>query len=475
MSVQTPLRRPERDELQALIEEARQRARRRRRRNVTVLAAALVAAASAVLAIGFAGRGAKGRSGSSVPASVKHASAGGRFWYARAVSSTHERLPAGGITMDRRGFTHRHGPEVLFDVRLTEETWVGTDGTMRDRVTAAARFATAIGRAMWAAWSRPRPNFNAWLGRDALTVGGGVFPPRLWYPAGEGLGPYALDVRDSLFRYRQLLSLPTSATAVRASLMRAENALAWRENHTQKLGYETTVGTLGELGDIAGLASAPLPASVRLALFRAAAALPGAKLNVHARDQLGRPGAAVVASSGLAMQRLIFDPSTGAMLEGPRGTVVAQGAVGSVYALPKGIGAIRAPGGPAPPPRLAITPPTGTPTTAFKVTVAPSTDHPAHKAPTLDWVLAGTPGAQCFAREFPQPLPPSATTRLAGRPGYLYRLRPSNIQRHKWCPGQYELNATLDYSHRTHIPHPGSPGMRTFTTETGSSTYLQVR
>jgi len=72
-----------------------------------------------------------------------------------------EWLPAGGITVDRRGYTHRHGPDVLFDLRVSEETWVGVDGTMRDRkVIESVRFASAAGRAKWAAYGGPVPNFN---------------------------------------------------------------------------------------------------------------------------------------------------------------------------------------------------------------------------------------------------------------------------------------------------------------------------
>jgi hypothetical protein len=62
--------------------------------------------------------------------------------------------------------THRHGAEVLFDVRLT-----------------------------------------------AIVIGGGMFPPQLWYPWGEGLGPYGLDLGESLLSYSQLRSLPTARAA----------------------------------------------------------------------------------------------------------------------------------------------------------------------------------------------------------------------------------------------------------------------
>ena len=92
----------------------------------------------------------------------------GPVWYTRTVRSMHESLPAGGITLTRRGFTRRHGPEVRFDLRVSEETWVGVDGTIRDRTVAAAvRFRSAADRTRWRAYGRPVPNFNSvWLGLD---------------------------------------------------------------------------------------------------------------------------------------------------------------------------------------------------------------------------------------------------------------------------------------------------------------------
>lgn len=215
---------------------------------------------------------------------------------------------------------------------------MGIDGTMRDPVVAVARFASAGGHARWAAYGRPMPTFNdkGWLAHDAMTVGGGMFPPQPWYPWGEGLGPCCADLGDSLFSYRQLLSLPTRPTALRARLTRAETALAWRENRTaENAGQSSRASTdaLRELTDIAGLLASPLPTSVRLALLRAAITLPSVRINAHARDSLGRPGIAVTASAGLRMQRLIFDPATGGLLEGPKGTVVAHGVVHSVYAM----------------------------------------------------------------------------------------------------------------------------------------------
>jgi hypothetical protein len=408
---------------------------------------------------------------------VARPSAPAPFWYTRAVSSMHQSIPAGGITMDRRGFTHRRGPEVLFDVRLTEETWVGLDGTMRDRVTAAGRFASPSGRAAWTAWGRPQPNFNAsgWLARDAIVSRGGRFPPQLWYPWGEGLGPSGLDLGDSLFSYGQLLSLPTRPPAALGRITWAEQTLIQRENRTGlNTGYETYPGGIDELTDIGGLLTAPIPPSTRLTVLRAAITLPGASVNLHAHDPLGRAGIAVTASAGIATQTLIFDPVTGALLQGPRGVVVAQGPVRSAYALPRGITPIRVAGGPPQPPTLAITPQTGNANTVFTVTLIPAGGHRSSNAPELDWIVAGTPAARCFAAGFPRPLTASGSIRRAGAPNYVYRLGPPANSLHRWCAGRYELQVVADYSGRPWRAQPKTAGTPTFSAGTGSSIFFRV-
>ncbi|MGN6166934.1 MAG: hypothetical protein ACTHQQ_02010 [Solirubrobacteraceae bacterium] len=476
MTVDAPARPPDQDDLQALIEEARRRAHRRWRRNwIAFAVVGVVAAGLYALVAGLADPGTKG-SDASTPVLPGTVSAAGPFWYMRAVRSMHERLPAGGITMDRRGYTHRHGPNVLFAVRLTEETWVGVDGTMRDRMTAAARFASAGGRAKWAAWGRPQPNFNSWLDRDAIVVGGGRFPPQLWYPWGEGLGPYNLDLGDSLLSYRQLLSLPTTPKAVLDRVTRAEEALMRRQYRAAtNVGYETFPGGIGELTDIGGLLASPVPASTRLALLRAAMRLRGARLNLHAHDPLGRAGISVTATDGIAMQRLIFDPATGALLEGPKGVVVAQGAVGSPYALPRGIRPVRAVHGPPEPPALTISPPAGNPKTDFKLTLAPAGSRHSDKAPTLDWIVAGSPSERCFASGFARPLSAAASIRRAGELTYVYRLHPPATGLHAWCPGRYELQVVADYSGRVGRAPDKAAGSPSFSAGTGSSTYFQAR
>jgi hypothetical protein len=485
MTVETQPRPPDQDELQALIEEARQRAHRRwRRYAITLLVAALAGAGVYMLAAHSARESAKPVHRAPATGAGPQTFRPGEFWYTRTISAQHQWLPAGGITIDRRGYTHWHGPHVLFDLRVSEETWVGVDGTIRDRmIIAGVRFAYPGDRARWAAYGRPVPNFNhAWLGwmsHDGITIGGDRFPPGRSVSWGEWVGPSGWDVADGLFSYRQLVSLPTRPTALRYRLRRAERALARREGRTgadvQKLASATA--PLSELSDIAELLTSPVPAAIRLALVHAAITMPGARVNAHARDSLGRRGVAVSASAGPAFQRLIFNPATGALLEdAPDVTVVDQGVVDSAYALPNGVRPIRAAGAPPQPPAPVISPAVGNPTTVFKVKLSSPANRKSRHAPILDWLLIGTPngGSRCFAGFLPRlpPLVASAIVRLAGSLTYVYKLSPPiNVHRRSWCPGRYELTVLPDYSHRSHpsqLPPSTSP-------DYGSSIFFQVR
>lgn len=481
MTVASPPRPPEQDELCALIEEARRRAvRRRRRYGIAVVLAALCGAGLFALL---------GRGGSGSGSATRGARAAGvdpqtfqpsRFWYTRTVRSMHQWLPAGGITVDRRGYTHRHGPETRFDLRVSEETWVGLDGTIRVRtVVAHVRFASGGARAKWLAYGRPVPNFNSplgWMSEDGITVGGGRFPPQPEYQGGEWLGPSGWDVGDSLFSYQQLLSLPSGPAALRARLALAETALARRGGYggggTVRNGVGATGNAFAQLSDIAGLLTAPLPASLRLALFHAAITMPGALVNQRAHDSLGRPGVAVSASAGAAFERLIFDQASGALLENaPKVAVAAQGVAGSPYALPKGVTPVHAPGAPPQPRAPAISPAVGNRMSVFKLTLSQSHRQGSQRRPALNWLLIGTPGARCFAAFVPQlpPLNASPYTRLAGGLTYIYRLTPASVHRRTWCPGRYELTVVPDHSPRQREPYLGAAR------NLGSTIYFQVR
>ena len=404
----------------------------------------------------------------------------GQFWYTRTISTQHQWLPAGGITVDRRGHTHRHGPHVLFDLRVSEETWVGVDGTMRDRmIVASVRFAYPADRARWVAYGRPVPNFNrmwlGWISHDGITIGGGGLPPGQTVSWGEWLGPGGWDVGDGLFSYRQLVSLPIGAAALRARLTWAQKALARREDRTgadvQRPASVTAPFT--ELSNMAGLLTSPVPAAVRLALVHAAVTMPGAKVNRHAHDALGRPGVAVSASAGPAVQRLIFDPATGALLENaPAVAVVADGAVNSPYALPNNVRPIRAAGAPPQPQTPAVFPRVGNPTTVFTVKLPRATRGSSRRAPVLDWRLIGTPGPRCYAGFLPRlpPLVASAGVRQAAGLVDVYKLTPSSVRRRSWCPGRYELTTLPDYSQRPHA----SQRPPSISPDDGSSMIIQV-
>lgn len=481
MTVETPPR-PDEDELQALIEEARGRARQRRRRYAIALLLAVLASAG-VYTLVTHGAGGRARPVDRAPGTGAGPQTlrSAQFWYTRTITTQHQWLTAGGITVDRRGYTHRHGPPVLFDLRVSDETWVGMDGTLRDRtVVAGVRFAHPADRARWDAYGRPVPNFNhvwlGWMSHDGISVAGDRFPPGQTVRWGEWLGPARWDVADGLFSYRQLVSLPTGPAALLGRLQRAEKALARREERTGGDVQRPAAATspLSELSDIGALLPSPVPAAVRLALFHAAMTVPGARVDAHVRDSLGRRGVAVSVFSGPTFQRLIFDPATGALLEdAPRVPVTAQGIVNSPYALPKGVGPIRAAGAPAPPQPAQISPAVGNPATVFEVKLSSPARRRSLRAPVLDWLLIGTPGPRCFAGFLPR-LPPLevSAVRLADSLTDIYKLGPPiAVRRSSWCPGRYELTVVPDYSRRSptsQLPQGTSP-------DYGSSIFFRVR
>ncbi len=475
MTVQAPPRPSEREELQALIEEARRRTRRRRRGYAIMLVVAVLAAGALYLVLTRGGGGTAAPTRAARPVGVgPRAFRSGQFWYTRTVGSVHQWMPAGGITIDRRGYTRPHGPNVLFDLRVSDETWVGVDGTIRDRmIVVAVRFASAADRARWAAYRGRLPNFNdvwlGWMSHDQITVGGDKFPPQASYQMGEWTGPSGKDVGDALLSYRQLLALPTRPAALRARLQQAETALTQRQVRIAGGGATgPQSGAFAQLSEIASLLTSPLPAAERLALFRAAVTIPGASVNTRARDPLGRRGVAVSASAGLSFQRLIFDPRNGALLEAaPKVVVVAQGVVDSAYGLPNGVESVRPPGAPPQPQMPAITPSTGNQATVFTLKLSAGADRQSRHPPRLDGLLIGTPGPECFPTFSPQPLPLVASTsvRVGGRLTDVYRLSPISVNRRAWCPGRYELTVIPKYAGgSTYLP-----------SGVGSSIYFEVR
>ena len=234
MTVQAPPEPVKHGDLQALIEEARRRARRRRRRNATVtLVVVLMLAGGYVLATRAGGDRTASRSviarSSAAPLAVGVGPSG-----TRARSGRCARRAASSSCP---GIMHRCGSSVWFDVLMSLETWIGTDGTMRERsVEVSQRFASPADRRRWQASGKPVPVPISVAQGDALDVGSGHFPSTVFgqiapdAPPTEGPPPGAgpVDVGDGLFSYRQLLALPAGGTAALVRIDRAWTGLRRR-------------------------------------------------------------------------------------------------------------------------------------------------------------------------------------------------------------------------------------------------------
>jgi hypothetical protein len=103
---------------------------------------------------------------------------------------------------------------------------------------------------------------------------------------------------------------------------------------------------------------------------------------------------------GSHQTRMIFDPHTGALLANVSGdyvamTIVAQGVVGSIDALPVGLAPIPGPRG-LQPQVLAINPRVGGPRTVFKLELlSHASKAPRAGASALGALLAGPTGPRC--------------------------------------------------------------------------------
>jgi hypothetical protein len=421
VTVATPPRPSGPDELEALIEEAWQHARRRRRRiRIALLLAGSVALAGAI-AIGTADSGGSvspgvRRSGAATDRSRQPAV---RYWYTRTT------VPAGVPVM---GIAVPSGRAII-------ETWIGTDGTWRQRVSEPAT-----------------PGASS----DAIIGGDGLFPPQANATGSNNGVPFnARDPGDGLFTYRQLQSLPTTVPALRSRIQRAVAAQTERDlnayvlpgkRHRQivaRLRPRYFGGPAGQPGQaliaISDLETSPLPPRLRAALFAVAQSLPGVRSVAGERDALGRSGIGLSAGGELP---LIFDPRTATLLAGVSGTVVAHGAVNAITVIPKHLAAISEPAG-LTAPQLAIRPRSGSPSATFTIELtAPTTPAQPDRAPALFANLFGPTGPGCvywmsrpsFAR-----IPPGTATTTAGSITYTYQLSPAAIGRMAWCPGRYQL------------------------------------
>ncbi len=446
----------------------------------------------------------------------------GPFWYTRTTGTMRHPWCLKQEII-RPGYYGTCEVTVWFEVGMSTETWVGLDGTMRERtVEAWQRFASAADRAKWRAHEKlPAPPVTVDQG-DGLVIGEGHFPPDPFgdnggdVPPVEGppTGSGPIDVGDSFFTYGQLLALPDSPAAAVGRIDQAEVALHRRYAtmlqrwHSPGANLQARrsltrppsgVRSIEELVLISHLLASPVPPRVRQVLFRAATALPGVTVTPGARDRLGRAGVQVSASyPNWQSAAFIFDPGSGEVLTGPLfhggppdvaghgSVVVVQGQVDSVTALPPGVKAITAvsqpPLWPAPPkPRMiAIAPASGGPHTVFTLALAATSGERAHPAPTV-WVgIADSGGASTYRRGNNRVDPclwpysvrvwPVGRTRRAGALVFLYRLDPSLLHRRSWCSGRYELGLQVFPNpipqHYTTPPYTG-PG--------GTSTYFRVR
>jgi hypothetical protein len=428
------------------------------------------------------------------------------------------------------GIMHRCASTVWFDVVTTAETWVGTDGTMRQRsVEVSQRFASSAGRARWLATGRPMPVPISIAQGDALDIASSRFPSSVFgeiapdVPPTEGppTGAGPVDVDDGLFSYRQLLDLPASGRAALARIDEAWMGLRHRygamllrwHSPGARLAARADLAPIPKAGRsiqelllIARLDAAPVPARVRLALVHAAAALPSATVTA------GHAGVTVSAEfPHWRPASFTFDPRTGELrrgpptgggypdVPGPASTVVAQGPVGSITALPAdvrpiaGVGAPPLWPSPSVPPAEAVTPVVGGPHTVFTVLLAATSGEHAHSAPKAWLGLTGSAGRGIYNAGKPafdrrgiflpgnqgvDPCLPPASLRVwsartidrAGTLVFVYRVAPQQLHLRAWCPGRYQLGIQT-------LPNPLPPRYTTppYTGPDGTSSYIKIK
>jgi hypothetical protein len=366
----------------------------------------------------------------------------GQFWYTRVSATGRTPLPI----PPRPGSTRPPGtPALVWLVqRSTTETWVGLDGTVRTRTVpiGTPRFATLADRARYLASGVALPRFPG--GGDATVQGNDGFPPGL-----------------TLFRYRELVRLPTEPRALYERIHRAlaiaqarsqrefQQAIADAKANPQPGRAVWSVGVKGvqgavELDAIKGLLESPVPAGVRAALYRAAALIPGVRFDGHVRDALGRAGVGVSAGRPGSQFQLIFDPATGALL-GQHSPVVgdsatlAAGVVGSITALPAGLAPVAGPRGLAPL-AVSVSPTVGAPSSAFAVRVRQPVSHGSYL-----FFVSGPGRPACHPVLLPAaPIIPVRGTRAGA--DLTHRLPPlaATGKADRWCPGSYQVQVSLE-------------------------------
>jgi hypothetical protein len=413
---------PRRDDAEALIEEAWQHARRRQRRRRAAilagigLAAALALVWAAVSDGGAAPRDSAGRAGGAADARGRT-----RYRYTRALISSG--MGAGAAASP--------GP-------VTIENWVGTDGSWRLRATVPGSGPGSL---------------------DVVMAGDDLLPPQTNASGSfDGVPFNSRNPGDGLFTSSQVASLPTDAGALASALRRAVTAQDLRNldaylgpgrhsaaqlRRLRRVFLSRRVS--GTLLAIADLDMTVVPGSLVYALYRVARELPGVR--VTATGHGAHRSDVTITAQGYSMT---FDDRTGALRsgstgvffdQGSAGTIVVQGTVPNLDAIPKGVAPIQSPV--ARPPTIAITPRAGIPTTTFRLQMRLNNiPGAATTATAVSAEMFGPTGPNCvfwssrppFAR-----VPPGTISRSA--PGALanYQITPETIGRRTWCPGRYQL------------------------------------
>jgi hypothetical protein len=265
--------------------------------------------------------------------------------------------------------------------------------------------------------------------------------------------------------------------------------------------------SIQELTLIANLDAAPVPPHVRLGLFHAASALSGATVTRRAAGE-------VTVSASYPHWTPVsytFNRRTGELLTGlpidggypdvpgAASTVVAQGTVDSITALPKNVQPIPGVGAPPlwpspPSPTIeTVQPAVGRPRTVFTVLLASVPGQRPGSAPTAWFGITGTAGYGIYhagKRAFNRRgvflagnqgadpcLPPASvrvwpttTIRRAGQLVFVYRVGPQRFHLRAWCPGRYSVGFGV-------LPNPLPPHYTTppYTGPSGTSTYIDVR
>jgi hypothetical protein len=464
MSVVSPPT-PRQDEPEALIEEAWELTRRRRHRRFAAAVVVLVVMGVAVI-LGVSqsgGQSPRGGGRTSAPAAADPGLVG-RVWYSRTIAN---RLTPSPIVPQVIPAGQKAGPVpvVYFRTRTSYDTWIGSDGSFRQRqVVLSASFATAAGRKRWRAANQSLPSGLAvGTGSDGVDLGNGEFP--------AGLDSSQSDPGDSLFTARHLLGLPHNPRAVQRALLGAQRALTRRQEEAYVQSgphHAADVARLVRLNDsreqqafavldsVSSLAISPISDQLRRRLLSAASITPGVRTTASGtRVDLTVPG---LKFSG----RVVFDRRTGELLNGmPQapGAIIAQGVVGAIGALPHGLRPVKARHLPTPPmPKL--TPTTGTGQTTFTL-LLPARAVGVTRAPQVFADMAGPTGPDCHY-QYSQPgvaRIPTGTSR--GRID-SFTVAPQVIGRDSWCPGRYGLQVAV-----------GKNG--TLGTGQGSTAYFTVR